>query len=66
MAAHSSTLAWEIPRTEEPGGLQSEGSQRVEYYFATIPPPDVFTLDDPVGPRSKDQKERGGGHGRWR
>ena len=23
MAAHSSTLAWEIPRTEEPGGLQS-------------------------------------------
>ena len=29
MAPHSSTLAWEIPRTEEPGGLQSMGSQRV-------------------------------------
>ena len=29
MAAHSSTLAWRIPRTEEPGGLQSMGSQRV-------------------------------------
>ena len=28
MAAHSSTLAWEIPWTEEPGGLQSMGSQR--------------------------------------
>ena len=29
MAPHSSTLAWKIPRTEEPGGLQSMGSQRV-------------------------------------
>ena len=29
MAAHSSILAWTIPRTEEPGGLQSMGSQRV-------------------------------------
>ena len=27
IAAHSSTLAWEIPWTEEPGGLQSTGSQ---------------------------------------
>ena len=27
-ATHSSFLAWEIPRTEEPGGLQSMGSQR--------------------------------------
>ena len=29
MAAHSSILAWRIPWTEEPGGLQSTGSQRV-------------------------------------
>ena len=29
MATHSSTLAWEIPWTEEPGGLQSKGLQRV-------------------------------------
>ena len=29
MAAHSSILAWEIPWTEEPGRLQSMGSQRV-------------------------------------
>ena len=28
MATHSSTLAWRIPWTEEPGGLQSMGSQR--------------------------------------
>ena len=27
MATHSSILAWEIPQTEEPGGLQSMGSQ---------------------------------------
>ena len=29
MATHSSALAWRIPRTEEPVGLQSMGSQRV-------------------------------------
>ena len=28
MAIHSSILAWEIPQTEEPGGLQSIGSQK--------------------------------------
>ena len=28
MAIHSSILAWEIPRTEEPGGLQSTVSQK--------------------------------------
>ena len=28
MATHSSILAWRIPWTEEPGGLQSMGSQR--------------------------------------
>ena len=31
MATHSSILAWEIPWTEEPGGLQSMGSQRVRH-----------------------------------
>ena len=29
MAPHSSTLAWKLPWTEEPGGLQSMGSLRV-------------------------------------
>ena len=28
MTTHSSFIAWEIPRTEEPGGLQSAGSQK--------------------------------------
>ena len=31
VAPHSSTLAWKIPWTEEPGRLQSMGSQRVEH-----------------------------------
>ena len=31
MAPHSSTLAWKIPWTEEPGGLQSMGSLRVRH-----------------------------------
>ena len=31
MAPHSSTLAWKMPWTEEPGRLQSIGSQRVEH-----------------------------------
>ena len=35
MAGHSSILAWEILWTEEPGGLQSMGSQRVGHDLAT-------------------------------
>ena len=35
MATHSSTLAWKIPWTEEPVRLQSMGSQRVGYDWAT-------------------------------
>ena len=35
MAAHSSVLAWEIPWTEEPGGLPSMGSRRVGHDSAT-------------------------------
>ena len=31
MATHSSILAWRVPWTEEPGGLQSMGSQRVRH-----------------------------------
>ena len=31
MVTHSSILAWRIPWTEEPGGLQSMGSQRVRH-----------------------------------
>ena len=35
MAPHSSTLAWKIPWTEEPGGLQSMGSLRIGHDWAT-------------------------------
>ena len=35
MAPHSSTLAWRMPWMEEPGGLQSTGSQRVRHDWAT-------------------------------
>ena len=35
MATHSSTLAWRIPWTEEPGRLQSMGSQRVGHNWVT-------------------------------
>ena len=35
MITHSGILAWRIPWTEEPGGLQSKGSQRVEHDWST-------------------------------
>ena len=35
MAIHSSTIAWKIPRTEEPGRLKSMGSQSVGHDGAT-------------------------------
>ena len=36
IATHSSILVWEIPWIEEPGGLQSVGSQRVGHDLASI------------------------------
>ena len=36
MATHSSILAWKIPWTEEPAGLQSTGSQRVGHDCVTF------------------------------
>ena len=42
MATHSSILAWRIPWTEEPGGPQSVGSQRVRYHRATKSSTRVF------------------------
>ena len=35
MATHSSILAWEIPWTEEPGELQSTGSQKLRHNLVT-------------------------------
>ena len=42
MAPHSSTLAWKIPWTEGPGGLQSVGSLRVGHDGATLLSPFTF------------------------
>ena len=46
MATHSSTLAWRIPWTEEPGKLHSTGPQRVGYGCVTN-----FLLLQSTGPR---------------
>ena len=43
MANCSSILAWRIPWTEEPGGLQSMGSQKVRHDLATTPPAPINT-----------------------
>ena len=44
MATDSSILAWEIPRTEESGSLQSMGSQRIRPDFATKQQPHINGL----------------------
>ena len=45
MATHSSILAWEVPWTEEPGGLHSMGLQRVGHNLVTKQQiEDVFIL----------------------
>ena len=42
MATHSNILAWRIPLTEKPGGLQSMGSQRVRHDWSDLA---VYTID---------------------
>ena len=42
---HSSILAWRIPWTEEPGGLQSTGSQNTRHDSATEPSTALLTRD---------------------
>jgi len=60
MATHSSILAWEIPWTEEPGGLQSMGSQRVRHDLVTKPPPlpSQGVVEIPVGDSIARRKPR--------
>ena len=48
MVTHSSTLAWKIPWTEESGGLQSMGSQKVRHDWATSLSSHVQLFRDPV------------------
>ena len=45
IATHFSVLAWRIPLTEEPGGSQSRGSQRVGNGSVTKPPPPYYLCD---------------------
>ena len=65
MATHSSILAWRIPWTEEPGGLQSMGSQRVGHNWATNKPggeqicPQIWESVSHPGPSMKAQLEGG-------
>ena len=51
MATHSSILAWRIPLAEEPGGLQSMESQRVEHKWVTnISFPSLYQEDKETEP----------------
>ena len=52
MAPHSSTLAWKIPRTEEPGRLQSMGSLRVGHDCATSFTFHFHALEKEMAPHS--------------
>ena len=45
MAPHSSTLAWKIPWTEEPGRLQSMGSRKVRHDLSDLPFPFKIAAD---------------------
>ena len=48
MATHFSILAWKIPWTEEPGGLQSMGLQRVEHTWATEHAPPTIQIKSSI------------------
>ena len=47
METHSSVLAWRIPWKEEPGRLQSMGSERVGHSFHFLPPVSWVALKTP-------------------
>ena len=51
MATHSSILAWKIPWTEEPGGLQPTGSKRVRHNWVTSLSLSVLSQHHPVQAR---------------
>ena len=51
-ASHSSSFAWKIPWTEEPGWLQSMRSQSVRHDWARTPWPTSYRLEVPMNPSS--------------
>ena len=61
MATHSSILAWEIPWTEEPGQLQSMGSQRADVteHARMLTHTVTYTHERKEQPQAKWQKRRG-------
>ena len=59
MATHSSILAWKIPWTEDPGRLQTMGSQRVGHDWATS----LHFLPREADSSSTDEPQRGELHG---
>jgi len=56
MATHYSILAWEISWTEEPGGLQSMGSQRVRHNISTKTTNSASTGGNKKGQRKTGRK----------
>jgi len=59
MVTHSSILAWRIPWTEEPGGLQSMGSHRVGHDRSNLAAAAVFKSRFPFKiKKPKDQRHR--------
>ena len=55
MATHPSILAWRIPWTEEPGRLQSLGSQRVGHDWSDLAGPSVITLNTLIIKKTKSE-----------
>ena len=69
MATHSSILAWEMPRTEEPGWLQSAESQRVRHNLVTKNNNKEFSClciaqQSPLKVACRRPKREGSGHSR--
>ena len=62
MAIHSSTIAWKIPWTEEPGRLQSMGSQRVAHNWANSRSRSLKSLCKAKGTINKIKRQ----HTEWR
>ena len=58
MATHSSVLAWRIPWTEGPGGLQSTGSQRVSHDLIDSAHIDQIVVSPTAGPAAQHAQSR--------
>ena len=56
MATHSNILTWEIPWTEEPGGLQSTGLQRVKHNVATKQKPPQIIIQSLISLSSENSR----------